>query len=83
MYKKKFCKFYPDKLDKCEYSCFCPCAHSEEDLMLELLTNFERDEDFFLFLYKTSCCPYMFLAAHEPNKGCPYAHCLIEWRRKI
>lgn len=52
-YKTKFCSFYPGNLDQCEYGDFCSFAHSEEDITIELVHNFVRDVDFYVFHFKT------------------------------
>ena len=52
-YKTKFCSFYPDNLEKCEYGEFCSFAHSEADITIELIHNFKRDSDFYIFHFKT------------------------------
>jgi hypothetical protein len=57
-YKTKFCSFYPDALQNCEYGKFCSFAHSEEDVVIELIHNLEYDDDFFMFYYKTVWCPF-------------------------
>jgi hypothetical protein len=62
-YKTKFCKFYQDELEKCEYEIFCPCAHSEHEIKAELSGHLKNDADYYMFYYKTECCPYA-LKAH-------------------
>ena len=52
-YKKKFCSHYPNNIDKCEYEDFCSFAHNEEEIRTELIHNYEFDEDFYMFHYKT------------------------------
>mmetsp|Transcript_20327 Transcript_20327/g.17596 ORF Transcript_20327/g.17596 Transcript_20327/m.17596 type:complete len:238 (+) Transcript_20327:74-787(+) len=57
-YKTKFCTCYPHHLDKCEYGHFCSFAHSENDILIELIHNYEFDDDFYSFHYKTVWCPF-------------------------
>ena len=71
-YKKKFCSKYPDNLDKCEYGDFCSFAHSEEDILIDLIHNYPYDEDFFMFVFKTEWCPFN-LTKHDKSQ-CVYAH---------
>ncbi len=74
-YKTKFCSFYPDELEKCEYGVYCSIAHSEEDVAIDLIHTFEKDEDyedFFMFYFKTVWCPYN-IKKHDKAK-CVYAH---------
>ena len=42
----------------CEYGRFCSFAHSEMEIGIELIHNFEFDEDFWVFWYKTVWCPF-------------------------
>ncbi len=52
-YKTKFCTYYPYNCRNCDYDDYCCFAHSEEDIMIELLHNMEYNEDFYIFYYKT------------------------------
>jgi len=79
-YKTKFCSFYPDNLDKCEYGPFCSFAHSESDITIELIHLLKRDEDFYIFHFKTQWCPFN-LTKHD-KASCVYAHNWQDYRRK-
>ena len=52
-YKTKFCTYYPYNCNNCDYGEYCCFAHSEDDIMIELLHNMEYNEDFYIFYYKT------------------------------
>ena len=52
-YKTKFCVYYPNKIENCDYGNYCSFAHSETDITIDLLHNYEYNLDFFIFLYKT------------------------------
>lgn len=78
-YRKKLCQYYPDNLSKCDYGNYCGFAHTEQELKIELLHNYKKDEDFYMVCYKTEWCPFN----HEHNKSiCVYAHNLQDFRRK-
>lgn len=79
-YKTKFCSYYPNKLHMCEYGSFCSFAHSEEDIKIELIHNYEFDDDFYMFHFKTSWCPFN-LTYHDKGQ-CVYAHNWQDYRRK-
>jgi hypothetical protein len=79
-YKTKFCTFYPANLDKCEYGNFCSFAHSETDIVIELIHNYEYDDDFYIFHFKTIWCPFN-LTQHD-KALCVYAHNWQDYRRK-
>ena len=79
-YKKKFCSFYPSNLHNCEYGKYCSFAHSESEILIELIHNYEYDEDFYLFHYKTVWCP--FNLAQQDKVLCVYAHNWQDNRRK-
>ena len=79
-YKTKFCSFYPNNIHKCEYGNYCSFAHHENDIIIELIHNFEYDDDFYMFHFKTVWCPFN-LTQHD--KGlCVYAHNWQDFRRK-
>lgn len=78
-YKTKFCSFYPNYLDKCEYGIFCSFAHHENDILVELIHNLVYDDDFFMFKYKTVWCPFN-LTQHDKSL-CVYAHNWQDYRR--
>ena len=78
-YKTKFCSFYPNYLEKCEYGVFCSFAHNENDILVELIHNLVYDDDFFMFKYKTVWCPFN-LTQHDKSL-CVYAHNWQDYRR--
>jgi len=79
-YKTKFCTFYPSNLEKCEYGDYCSFAHSETDIVIELIHNYEYDDDFYMFHFKTTWCPFN-LAQHD-KALCVYAHNWQDYRRR-
>lgn len=79
-YKTKFCSFYPNNLDKCDYGIYCSFAHSEADIVVDLIHNYEYDKDFFMFIFKTVWCPFN-LIVHD-RALCVYAHNYQDFRRK-
>lgn len=69
---------YPHAINKCEYGAFCSYAHSEEQVGIELISNYEKDADFFIFHFKTIFCPYN----HDHDRAeCVYAHNWQDFRR--
>lgn len=79
-YKTKFCSHFPSYTQNCEYGVYCSFAHSESEILIDLIHNYDFDEDFFLFHYKTIWCPFN-LTQHD--KGlCVYAHNWQDFRRK-
>ena len=79
-YKTKFCTFYPGNLEKCDYGLFCSFAHHENDIIIELIHNYEYDDDFYMFHFKTVWCPFN-LTQHD-KALCVYAHNWQDYRRK-
>lgn len=79
-YKTKFCSHYPNNLHLCEYGSFCSFAHSETDINIELIHNYEYDDDFYMFHFKTAWCPFN-LTQHD-KALCVYAHNWQDYRRK-
>jgi len=79
-YKTKFCTFYPNNLEKCDYANFCSFAHNEYDIIIELIHNYEYDDDFYMFHFKTVWCPFN-LTQHD-KALCVYAHNWQDYRRK-
>jgi len=79
-YKTKFCTYYPNNLEKCDYGHFCSFAHSENDIAIELIHNYEFDEDFYMFHFKTVWCPFN-LTQHD-KALCVYAHNWQDYRRR-
>lgn len=78
-FKTKYCNTYPHKLHECEYGSYCCFAHSDQELKVELLHYLEKDEDFYLFYFKTGWCPFNY----EHNKAeCVYAHNWQDFRRR-
>jgi hypothetical protein len=79
-YKTKFCTHYPNDCENCEYGEYCSFAHHEKELRIELIHHFTKDQDFFIFHYKTLWCPYNYIQ-HDRSK-CFYAHNWQDFRRK-
>lgn len=80
-YKVKFCQTYPDRVDQCEYGDMCSFAHSEGELTVELLHLMEpKDNDFYMFYFKTVWCPYS--DTSHARDACVYAHNWQDYRRK-
>lgn len=79
-YKTKFCGHYPLNLHLCEYGTFCSFAHNEHDITIDLIHNYEYDDDFYMFHYKTIWCPFN-LTQHD-KALCVYAHNWQDYRRK-
>src|SRR3990167_8524969 len=77
-YRKKFCSYFPNDIQNCPYGKFCSYAHSEEEIQTELLHNLTRDDDFFLFHFKTTFCPY---SSEHDRSVCVYAHNWQDFRR--
>jgi hypothetical protein len=79
-YKTKFCSQYPYNTDNCEYGDFCSFAHNEEEILIELLHRLDKNEDFFMFKFKTVMCPFSSLP-HDKAQ-CVYSHNWQDFRRK-
>ncbi|KRX10515.1 hypothetical protein PPERSA_01527 [Pseudocohnilembus persalinus] len=79
-YKTKFCTFYPNKVSQCDYGNFCSFAHSEQEIVIELIHNYQYDSDFYMFYFKTVWCPFN-LTTHD-KALCVYAHNWQDYRRK-
>ncbi|EAS04616.3 zinc finger CCCH type domain protein (macronuclear) [Tetrahymena thermophila SB210] len=77
-YKKKFCKHIKN-LNNCEYGNYCSYAHSEQDILIELIHLLEKDDDFYMFHYKTVMCP--FIDCQQRDK-CEYYHNTQDFRRR-
>lgn len=71
-YKKRFCSFYPKNIANCEYGKFCSFSHTDTDIQIELIHNYVKDADFYIFYYKTEMCPYNF--TEHDKSFCVYAH---------
>lgn len=80
-YKAKFCSSYTSKSGVCEYGDYCAFAHSEEEISINLIEKMERDDDFYMFHFKTVWCPYN-ENSHERD-ACVYAHNWQDFRRKV
>jgi hypothetical protein len=78
-YKMKFCTYYPNKIHECEYSSYCSFAHSEADIKIELIHNYTKNDDFYMYSFKTVWCP--FILQHD-KAICVYAHNWQDFRRK-
>ena len=72
-YKTKFCSTYPNKLDECDYGGICAFAHSEQELSVTQLDKMTKDEDFYMFHFKTVWCPLSEEKDHQRDI-CVYAH---------
>lgn len=77
-YKTQFCRAYFEK-NQCKMDIFCPFAHFEDEIQIELLHQMKPDIDFFLFYYKTVVCPF-YWKKHDTEK-CVYAHGSADFRR--
>ena len=79
-YKARFCSFFPNNIQKCEYGDFCSFAHSEQEISIDLIHLYDLDDDFYLFHYKTVMCPFN---QSKHDKGlCVYSHNWQDYRRK-
>ena len=90
MYKKAFCKsVFSSKSSKitlnneaiCPLKDFCPFAHNEEEIRTELLYNYEIDDDFMMFKFKTEPCPLTCIK-HDKEK-CLFSHDQGDHRRMV
>jgi hypothetical protein len=79
-FKIKFCSTYPKKVESCEYGDYCSFAHRDDELQIDQLHRMERDEDFYLFHFKTVWCPYN--ETNHKRDECVYAHNWQDYRRK-
>jgi hypothetical protein len=64
---------------KCHLRDFCPFAHNEEEIRTELFYNYDIDDDFMMFKYKTEICPLTCIE-HDHEK-CLYSHSESDHRR--
>jgi hypothetical protein len=79
-YKTKYCTTFNIRgaSKKCHYGNYCSFAHNIEELKLRLIEFLRKDQDFYLFYFKTEWCPYN----NEHNKArCVYAHNYQDFRR--
>ena len=44
-YKVKFCQTYPNRVESCDYGDMCAFAHSEEEVTVDLLHKFNKDNN--------------------------------------
>ena len=79
-YKAKFCASYTNKTGQCEYGDFCTFAHSDHEISIDLIDRLDRDDDFYMFHFKTVWCPYN-EESHERDI-CVFAHNWQDYRRK-
>ena len=79
-YKKRFCVCYPDRLNECKFGKFCSYAHSNNDILAELIHLYDYDESFFMFHFKTAFCPINHI--NHDRSLCVYAHNWQDFRRK-
>lgn len=78
-YKTKFCTKFPKQLVHCDYNEFCSFAHSMRDIKTRIIHFMQKDQDFYMFYFKTEWCPFN----KEHNKAqCDYAHNWQDFRRK-
>ena len=76
-FKSKFCSHY-NNLNNCPYGKFCSFAHRETEMNVELIHKYEQNEDFFIFYFKSTWCPFN----HSHDKSsCVYAHNWQDYRR--
>jgi hypothetical protein len=78
-YKSKFCSHYPYSLQNCDYGEFCCFAHNEIELAIDLLHKYIRDNDFYMFHFKTVWCPF---TEEHARVDCVYAHNWQDYRRR-
>ena len=75
-YKTKFCT---QTAARCEYKQFCSFAHTDADIKTPLIHKMPRNQEFYMFYFKTEWCPFNY----EHNKAqCVYAHNWQDFRRK-
>lgn len=81
-FRTKFCRNYEsDNINSkkiCRNGKFCHSAHTDYELQIPLLHKIPRDENFVLYFYKTTFCP--FVNSHD-EINCVYAHSHIDFRR--
>lgn len=79
-YKTRFCSSYPNS-KKCKFGDFCSFAHKEEELLLEFkLHKMPKNEDFFLYYFKTILCPFPY---DHDKASCEYYHNPQDLRRSL
>ena len=70
-----------NNLGKCPLRDFCPFAHNEEEIRTELFYNYDVDDDFMMFRFKTEVCPLSCID-HDKEK-CLYSHSKRDHRRMV
>lgn len=78
-YKKKYCKHILE-INRCAYGKFCANGHNDQDIKVQLLHTMARNDDFYLFKFKTEFCPFQM--EHNMRK-CVYSHSWEDYRRDI
>lgn len=79
-YKVKFCSTYPSNCEEWEYGQFWSFAHHVDEIMIDLIDDMEKDDDFYLFHFKTVWCPYT--EKKHARDEWVYAHNWQDFRRK-
>jgi len=79
-YKVKFCSTYPNDTESCEYGQFCSFAHHTDEITIDMIDDMDRDDDFYMFHFKTVWCPYT--EKKHARDECVYAHNWQDFRRK-
>ena len=77
-YKSKFCQTYHNKNIRCQYKEFCAFAHNQTEIKIKIIHLETRDQDFFMYKYKTIWCPD---TQHHDRSTCVYAHNIQDFRR--
>jgi hypothetical protein len=82
-FKNKFCSHFNlnpklNDIETCSYGKYCSFAHSENEIKIELIHNFPKNEEFFISHFKTVICP--FTQTHEKSV-CVYSHNWQDFRR--
>lgn len=78
-YKKKYCKHIIE-ISTCKYGKYCYHAHNDQDIKIQLIHTMQKNDDFFIFKFKTEFCP--FPMDHNVYK-CVYSHSWEDFRRDI
>ena len=77
-FKSKYCSHFGENIGLCPYGIYCSFAHSEDEIRIQLIHKHSRNQDFFLFYFKTIWCPFN---NHHDKSSCPYAHNWQDYRR--
>jgi len=78
-YKMRYCKYLLE-ITRCKAGKYCADAHNDQDIRIELLHTFAKNDDFFIFKFKTEFCPFQM--EHNVRK-CVYGHSWEDFRRPI